>query len=91
MRSSSPADSPATAGIERRVEEILRQQMFREVPARDADLFASGVLDSLSLVDLIARLEAAFGREISLADVELDDLRTLGGIARMMAAERNGG
>lgn len=90
-RSPDPADAAAIPEIERRIEAVLRERMYLEVPSRETDLFATGVLDSLALVDLLVHLEKAFEREIPLTELELDELRTIGGMARLIAARRNGG
>lgn len=90
-RSHSSVDSSAPSEIGRRIEGILQNQMGLEVPDRETDLLASGTLDSLALVDLIVRLEKVFERPIPLSEIDLDELRTIDGIARLVAARRNGG
>lgn len=65
---------------------VLREEMLLEVPAADTDLFASGLLDSLGFVDLLARLEEAFDRPIDLATIDLERFRTAEEIARVLGA-----
>ncbi len=67
---------------------ILRDELHLEVADADADLLASGVLDSLALVDLLVRLETRVGVAISLERVELEDLRNVRGIAGLVERER---
>ena len=55
-----------------------------EVPALDTDLFESGILDSLQLVELLLQLEQRFGIRIQIEDIDLDDLRSLAQISRLM-------
>lgn len=55
-------------------------------PDADADLLATGMLDSLALVELLAILEAEFGFRADIDTLDLDDLRTLNRIARMVMA-----
>jgi D-alanine--poly(phosphoribitol) ligase subunit 2 len=57
-----------------------------EVPSSDTDLLESGILDSFQLVELLFELEQRFGLRIKIEDIELDDLRTLSRIARLVAA-----
>lgn len=57
-----------------------------EVPSPDTDLLESGILDSLQFVELLLQLEQRFGFRIRIDDMDLDDLRTLARIARLVAA-----
>ena len=43
----------------------------------DTPIFSSGLLDSFSLVDLIAFVERETGRRMKTADVHLDNLDTI--------------
>lgn len=54
--------------------------------ASDEDLFATGAIDSLSLLELIAALEKSFA--IKLTDEDLQDPRfgTIAGLAAIVAA-----
>src|SRR5439155_4681418 len=56
-----------------------------EVPSPDTDLLDSGILDSLQFVELLIQLEQRFGLRIKVEDIDLDDLRTLARIARLVA------
>jgi D-alanine--poly(phosphoribitol) ligase subunit 2 len=56
------------------------------VPSADADLIESGLLDSLRLVELLLHIEASLGLRIVLDEIELDDLRSVRRIARLLAA-----
>lgn len=56
-------------------------------PDVDADLLADGVLDSLSLLDLLAEIEATLGVAIDLASLELTDLESVNSLADLV--ERN--
>ena len=71
-----------------RVQAIFRDRMEVEVPSADTDLFESGLVDSLTFVELLVHLEEEFGRRISLDELELEDLRSIDRIARVMS--RNG-
>jgi D-alanine--poly(phosphoribitol) ligase subunit 2 len=57
-----------------------------EVPSPDTDLLETGILDSLQFVELIFRLEQDFGLRIKIDNIDLDDLRSLARIARLVAA-----
>jgi methoxymalonate biosynthesis acyl carrier protein len=57
-----------------------------EVPSSDTDLLETGILDSFQFVELLLQLEQRFGFRIKIEDIDLDDLRTLSRIARLVAA-----
>jgi acyl carrier protein len=65
-----------------RIARLFSDALHRDVPSPDTDLFESGLLDSLSFVDLLVHLERQFGTTIDLDDLELDNFRS---IARMAA------
>lgn len=66
---------------------LLERQLGIAVPSRDTDLLDSGLLDSLSFVELLAGLEQEFGIRVDLAALDLDDLRTLGRIGAFVARQ----
>ncbi len=57
-----------------------------EVPSADTDLLETGILDSFQFVELLVQLEQRFGFRIKIEDIDLDDLRSLSRIARLVAA-----
>jgi len=57
-----------------------------EVPSSDTDLLETGILDSFQFVELLFALEQRFGFRIKIENIDLDDLRTLSRIARLVAA-----
>ncbi len=75
-----------SAGAVERVERLLRDALSIELPSRDTDLLQAGLLDSLTLVQLLVEVEAEFGVEIPLDDFDPDEFRTAESIARFVAA-----
>jgi D-alanine--poly(phosphoribitol) ligase subunit 2 len=66
---------------------ILFAESFHiEVPSADTDLLESGILDSFQFVELLLQLEQHFEFRIKIEDIDLDDLRTLARIARLVTA-----
>ena len=53
--------------------------------ALDTDLIATGILDSLTLVELLMDLETHFRITISLEDLELDDIRSIVLLAKLVS------
>lgn len=64
------------------VTRVIRETLLVDVSSPDDDLLASGTLDSLTLMELLAQLEAQFGLKFSLADLDIDDLRSVNTITR---------
>ncbi len=75
-----------TDAIVERLRALFVESLRIEVPSADTDLFETGMLDSLQLVELLLQLEQRFGFRIKIDDIELDDLRSLARIARLLAA-----
>jgi len=75
----------ANAIIER-LGALFVESFHVEVPSSDTDLLETGILDSFQLVELLFELEQRFGFRIKIENIDLDDLRTLARIARLVAA-----
>ena len=69
-----------------RISAVFAESFHIEVPSPDTDLLETGILDSFQFVELLVQLEQRFGLRIKIDDIELDDLRTLSRIARLVAA-----
>jgi acyl carrier protein len=65
---------------------LIAEKLMVNVESPQTDLLQDGVLDSVSLVQLILHLEERFGVRIELQDLELDDLKSVGSIANLVAA-----
>jgi len=74
--------------IEVKIGQLFAERLQIEVPAADVDLFATGVVDSLMFVKLLAALEEQFSIHVSFEELEIDDFRTLRQIASFVAAKR---
>ena len=75
-----------TNSIIGRLGALFVESLHIEAPSADTDLFETGILDSLQLVELLLQLEQRFGFRIKIDDIDLEDLRTLARIARLVAA-----
>ncbi len=67
-----------------RLEVLFVERFHIEVPSPDTDLVETGILDSFQFVELLLQLEQHFGFRIKIDDIDLDDLRTLARIARLV-------
>jgi len=65
---------------------LFAESFHVEVPSSDTDLLETGILDSFQFVELLFELEQRFGFRIKIEEIDLDDLRTLSRIARLVAA-----
>ena len=72
-------------GVHRKLTELFAKKLSLEVPSVDTDLVGTGLLDSLSLVELLAELEESFGVSISTDDLELENFRSIASIAGFVA------
>lgn len=67
---------------------FLSDRLHVTLPAADTDLIATGVLDSLVFVELLLQIETHYGIRVSLEQLDFEDFRSVGGIARFIARER---
>lgn len=72
--------------IMRALGDLFVESLHVEAPSPDTDLFESGTLDSLQLVELLLQLERRFGVRVAIDSIDLDQLRTLGRIAKLVEA-----
>ena len=70
---------------------IFSQDLHVEVPSYDFDLFTAGILDSLQLVELLFQLEQQFDIQISLAETDLQNFRSIDCIALMLVRQNGNG
>jgi len=69
-----------------RLRALFVESLHVEPPPPETDLFESGTLDSLQLVELLVQLERRFGVQIAIESLDLENLRTLARIADLVAA-----
>ena len=72
-----------------RIQNIFSQVLYREVPSPQADLFETGALDSMGLVELLFTLEQQFGFQPDIGDLDLDQFRSIERIAGLVEAKQN--
>jgi len=63
---------------------LITEKLLVEVESPEQDLLTSGILDSLTLVQLLLDLEQRFSVTIPLEDLEIDDFRSVSSIARLI-------
>ena len=73
--------------IENEVAEIFSQKLHVDVSSHDSDLFETGILDSLQLVELLFQLEQQFGVCISLDEMDVENFRSIERITVVIAGQ----
>ena len=88
----SGREPPALADL-RPIVERLRALFVDElniiVPADDADLLKSGLLDSLALVEVLVRVEQLFGLTVDFEELEIETFQSIRSIAELIATRRD--
>ena len=60
---------------------IFADHLIIEVPDTETDLIEVGLLDSLTMVDLLVHLEGEFGFTVVMDELDVDDFRSVERIA----------
>lgn len=81
---SAPGSRPQSSSLRQEVHALLEESLLVDIPTSDTDLFETGLLDSLGLVDLLVQLEERYGLTIS-ADLNVDDYRSVDAISEYVA------
>lgn len=63
--------------LHNKITELLLDRVHVEAPSIETDLMETGLLDSLTLVELMTSLEEEFGISISFDEIELDNFRSV--------------
>ncbi len=72
------------APLARHITDLIAEKLLVEVRSSEDDLVASGVLDSLTLVQLLVDLEQRFRVIIPLEELDIDDFRSITSIAQLV-------
>ena len=67
-----------------RIKRIFLDRLHVRANRLDTDLLESGILDSMSLVDLLLGLELEFGIQVTIAELDFDNFRSLDRIAALI-------
>lgn len=65
------------AHVEQRIGKILSEGLSLEVPSFDTDLIEEGLIDSMTFIELLQRLEGEFGIRFQLDELDLDQFRSI--------------
>jgi len=70
--------------LQDRIGNVFVQHLHIQPPSPDKDLIESGTIDSLTLVELLARLEQEFSIRIPLDDIDLNQFRSIARIGEFI-------
>jgi acyl carrier protein len=68
-----------------RIRQLFHDVVSIEVHSDETDLIEEGLLDSLVFVELLVGLEDTFGIRVDIADLDIEDFRTVRQIGRLVA------
>ena len=75
-----------------RVMHLFERKLGLPVTSPDADLFETGMMDSLTFVNMLLLLEKEFGVRITLENIDLERFRSMAKIAEYVGSRiREGG
>ena len=87
-KAMEPATTSAQSGSRNElvleIQSLIEEAFSVRVNSADQDLFASGVVDSMILVQLILRLEERFSVDLVMEDLDLNSFATTGRIAEFL-------
>jgi acyl carrier protein len=78
------AELPQNHGLILELQSLFLDKLSMQVEA-EKDLFATGVFDSMALVQFILLIEDHFGIHVPLEDLEIDSFRSVSRIAELVA------
>ena len=67
---------------------LIREKLLVELGSLEEDLLAAGVLDSFTLIQLLVHLEERFKITIPLEELEIENIRSIGSIVRLVESRR---
>jgi acyl carrier protein len=86
MRLTAPSDERLadSARLRALVRELFSRDLNVDVPSNGTDLFETGLLDSLTFVDLLVRLEEALSLKLRLDEIDLESFRSIDRVVEML-------
>jgi methoxymalonate biosynthesis acyl carrier protein len=77
----------SASSLQDRIGNVFVQHLHIQPPSPDKDLIESGIIDSLTFVELLARLEQEFSIRIPLDDLDLNQFRSIARIREFVRAQ----
>jgi methoxymalonate biosynthesis acyl carrier protein len=70
--------------LQLRIIKIFSEKLNLEIPSVNTDLVEEGILDSLTFVELLVRLEQEFMVKVPMESVDIDNFRSTAKIAELV-------
>jgi acyl carrier protein len=70
------------------IQNLFSERLLIQVPSPDTDLLASGLLDSVNLVELLLHLEEQFGFTVPFEQLEIENFRSVNTITELVESKR---
>ena len=80
----------ASATLHAELTGLLTETLNIAVPSSDTDLIATGLLDSIGMVELLVSLEQRYGITVNMRELAIEHFQSVATIAAFVAAQRNG-
>lgn len=74
---SHDATVPHGQQLQERIGQLIHDRLHIDIEDPSVDLFETGIIDSLGLVELLLGLEAEFGIRTITEDLDIDNFRSL--------------
>ncbi|WP_280423671.1 acyl carrier protein [Nocardia carnea] len=85
-----PGDTGTDLALEEQLRRYLSAMTGSEVRPED-DIFELGLVNSLRALEIVAHVEQTFGLTVEVEDLDLDNFRTAGRLARFVARKQAAG
>lgn len=71
--------------LERQLHGIFRERLNVEIPSSEMDILETGIVDSLTFVELLVAIEETFGTAVDIEELDLEKFRSIRRMARFLA------
>jgi acyl carrier protein len=88
QQAPEPAQPPVSDVLIAEIQALFLERLSIRIESPDADLFQTGVFDSMTLVEFILALEEHFGLRFPMEELELDSVVSVVKIAELVASRR---
>ena len=80
---------PDAVEVEKHITEFIAKRFFRghEPLGRDESLFASNIMDSFGMLELIAFIEKSYKIRVSPSEVKIENFDTISNILRIVLSK----
>ena len=88
QQTSDPSVAPVPSALIDEIQALFLDRLAIRIESADADLFQTGVFDSMTLVEFILALEEHFGLRFPMEELELDAVVSVVKIAELVASRK---